>query len=93
MVRQLGAEKEIEKANVEAAKEEERRHVEEELAAIQAENARVQVGKSFSPHPMWLFKSSGSTCLEHISERVDTSYCLTSCWVMVNACTCAADLI
>ena len=43
VVRRLGAEKENEKANVEAAKEEERKHVEKELSAIQAENARVQV--------------------------------------------------
>ena len=43
MVRKLGAEKEDEMASVEAGKEEERKHVEEELAAIQAENARVQV--------------------------------------------------
>ena len=43
-VRTLGAQTENEKAAVEAAKEEERKHVEEELSAIQAENARVQVG-------------------------------------------------
>jgi hypothetical protein len=43
VVRRLGAEKENEKANVEAAKEKERKHVEKELSAIQAENARVQV--------------------------------------------------
>ena len=43
VVRTLGAEKEGEKAAVEAAKEEERKHVKEELSAIQVENARVQV--------------------------------------------------
>ena len=43
VVRRLGAEKENEKANVEAAKKEERKHVEKELSAIQEENARVQV--------------------------------------------------
>ncbi len=42
-VRSLGADKENEKAAVDAAREEERKHVEEELSAIQAENARVQV--------------------------------------------------
>ncbi len=44
VVRQLGSEKENEAAAMQAAKEEERKHVEEELSAIQAENARVQVG-------------------------------------------------
>jgi len=43
VVRTLGAEKEDEKASVEAGKEEERKLVKEELSAIQAENARVQV--------------------------------------------------
>ena len=45
VVRQLGNEKEIEAAAMQAAKEEERKHVEEELTAIQTENARVQVGE------------------------------------------------
>ena len=44
VVRQLGSEKESEAAAMQAAKEEERKHVEEELSVIQAENARVQVG-------------------------------------------------
>ena len=44
VVRTLGAEKENEKAAVQAAREEEKNHVKEELSAIQAENARVQVG-------------------------------------------------
>lgn len=43
VVRTLGAEKENERAAVEAAKEEVKKHVEEELSAIQAENDRVQV--------------------------------------------------
>jgi hypothetical protein len=48
VVRRLGAEKENEKATVEAVKEEERKRVEEELSAIRAESARVQVG-NFRP--------------------------------------------
>ena len=50
VVRQLGSEKENEAAAMQAAKEEERKHVEEELSAIQAENARVQVG-GHAPSP------------------------------------------
>ena len=50
MVRQLGSEKENEAAAMQAAKEEERKHLEEELSAIQAENARVQVG-GHAPSP------------------------------------------
>ena len=52
VVRTLGAEKEDDKAAVEAAKEEEKKHVKEELSAIQAENARVQVWSTAILHTL-----------------------------------------
>lgn len=58
VVRSLGAEKEDEKASVEAGKEEERKHVEEELSAIQAENARVQVRYSSRALPASIYLPS-----------------------------------
>ena len=69
VVRQLGSEKENEAAAMQAAKEEERRHVEEELAAIQAENARVQVD-GHAPTPAQhrsVYAQTGTA--EHDAER------------------------
>ena len=69
VVRQLGTEKENEAAAMQAAKEEERRHVEEELSAIQAENVRVQVG-GHAPSPAQHRDPHAQTgTVEHDAER------------------------
>ena len=84
VVRQLGSEKENEAAAVQAAKEGERKHVEEELSAIQAENARVQVGER-AHSPAWPYNVRLQTGIvecdaEWQSKRLQEQHDCPGCW-------------
>ena len=101
VVRQLGSEKENEAAAMQAAKEEERKHVEEELSAIQTENARVQVGRHAPLSAQHRSVHAQTGTVEHDAEQqskgLRTPYNKTgqvvsqSCFLQTADCLCVSS--